>query len=122
MNNQERYIQPHNAREAMEVIQKLFNSYRNAPLTQELLAYHNNLVYRLGSDIHDAAVKENNQALLKDLSTMSDAMHRWTTIRLSGHPFNFKLRHFKPVSENGPKFKRRVHKIHQESNHQASRH
>lgn len=122
MNKQERYIQPKNAREAMELIQKLFNSYRSAPLTQELLTYHNNLVFRLGSDIHDAAVKEGNQELLKDLSTMSDAMRRWTSIRLSGRPFNFKLRHFKPVSENGTKFKRQVHKIHQSGGHRASRH
>ena len=46
-NDDHRYIQPHNAKEAMEVIQRLFNKYRNAPLTNELLAYHNNLVYRL---------------------------------------------------------------------------
>ena len=106
----------------MELIQKLFNSYRSAPLTQELLNYHNNLVFRLGSDIHDAAVQEGDQELLKDLSTMSDAMRRWTAIRLSGRPFNFKLRHFKPVSENGTKFKRQVHKIHQYGGYRASRH
>lgn len=122
MTNQQRFIQPHTAREAMEVIQKLFNQYRSAPLTQELLAYHNNLVYRLGSDIHDAAVKEGNQELLKSLGTMSEAMRRWTVIRLSGRPFNFKLRHFKLVSESGTKFKRRVHKIHQSGGHRASRH
>ncbi|MDO4903831.1 MAG: hypothetical protein Q3959_06190 [Limosilactobacillus sp.] len=106
----------------MELIQKLFNSYRNAPLTSDLLSYHNNLVFRLGSDIHDAAKEEGNEALLKDLSTMSDAMRRWTTIRLSGRPYNFKLRHFKPVTENGTKFKRQVHKIGGNSNHRASRH
>lgn len=122
MNKQERFIKPKNAREAMELIQKLFNRYRNAPLTNELLAYHNNLVYRLGSDIHDAAVREGNQRLLNDLSTMSAVMRRWTTIRLSGRPFNAKLRHFKAVSDNQPKFKRRVHKIHPTSNHRASRH
>lgn len=122
MPDQKRYIQPQSAKEAMEIVQKLFNSYRSAPLTQELLSYHNNLVFRLGSDIHDAAVKEGNPNLLKDLSTMSDTMRRWTAIRLSGRPFNFKLRHFKPVSESGPKFKRRVHKIHQTGGHRASRH
>ena len=109
-------------REALLLIQKLFNSYRNAPLTQELLSYHNNLIFRLGSDIHDAAVKEGQETQLEDLSNLSAAMRRWTTIRLSGRPFNFKLRHFKLVSDQTPKFKRRVHKIHQSGSHRASRH
>lgn len=122
MKQEERYIQPQNTREALLLIQKLFNSYRNAPLTQELLNYHNNLIFRLGSDIHEAAVKEGKQRQLQDLANLSAAMRRWTTIRLSGRPFNFKVRHFKLVSEQTPKFKRRVHKIHPNSNHQASRH
>ena len=121
MKQEERYIQPQNTREALLLIQKLFNSYRNAPLTQELLNYHNNLIFRLGSDIHDAAVKEGQQAQLEDLSNLSAAMRRWTTIRLSGRPFNFKLRHFKLVSDQTPKFKRQVHKIHQSGSHRASR-
>lgn len=36
--NGSRYIQPHDSLEAMELIQKLFNQYRRAPLTPELLA------------------------------------------------------------------------------------
>ena len=49
MNEENRYVQPQNAKEAMELIQKLFNQYRNAPLTAELLQYHNNLIMRLRS-------------------------------------------------------------------------
>ena len=79
MKQEERYIQPQNTREALLLIQKLFNSYRNAPLTQELLSYHNNLIFRLGSDIHDAAVKEGQETQLEDLSNLSAAMRRWTT-------------------------------------------
>lgn len=51
MNEENRYVQPQNAKEAMELIQKLFNQYRNAPLTAELLQYHNNLIMRLQTDI-----------------------------------------------------------------------
>ncbi|WP_242361028.1 hypothetical protein [Limosilactobacillus antri] len=122
MKQEERYIQPQSTQEALLLIQKLFNSYRNAPLTQELLDYHNNLIFRLGSDIHEAAVKEGKRGQLDDLANLSAAMRRWTAIRLSGRPFPFKLRHFKLVSEQTPKFKRRVHKIHQNSGHRASRH
>ena len=55
MKTDQRYIQPHNANEAMTLIQKLFNEYRHAPLTDVLLKYHNNLIYRLKSDIYKAA-------------------------------------------------------------------
>lgn len=118
----QRYIQPDGPEDAMRIIQKLFNSYRNAPLTKDLLNYHNNLISRLQSDILDAAKKTNNQKLLSDLNEMTDIMRRWISIRLSNRPFNAKMRHFKLVSDGGVKFKRHVHKISQSGNHQASRH
>ncbi|MBU3830240.1 MAG: hypothetical protein H9843_05035 [Candidatus Limosilactobacillus merdavium] len=118
----QRYIQPDGPEDAMRIIQKLFNSYRNAPLTKDLLDYHNNLISRLQSDILDAAKKANNQKLLSDLNEMTDIMRRWISIRLSNRPFNAKMRHFKLVSDGGIKFKRHVHKISQSGNHQASRH
>lgn len=118
----QRYIQPDGPEDAMRIIQKLFNSYRNAPLTKDLLDYHNNLISRLQSDILDAAKKANNQKLLSDLNEMTDIMRRWISIRLSNRPFNAKIRHFKLVSDGGVKFKRHVHKISQSGNHQASRH
>ncbi|MGM9907594.1 hypothetical protein [Limosilactobacillus sp.] len=117
-----RYVQPHNAKEAMELIQSLFNKYRNAPLTSELLAYHNNLVYRLQSDIKEAAQQEGDPDRLKELDQMTDIMRSWTNLRLTGHPFKGKMRHFRLVTDDGPKFKRRVHKIHQGGSHRASRH
>lgn len=117
-----RYVQPHSAKEAMELIQRLFNKYRNAPLTNELLAYHNNLIYRLQSDIKQAAQQEGNSDLVGQLDSMTDVMRSWTNLKLTGHPFHGKLRHFKLVTDDGPKFKRRVHKIHQGGNHRASRH
>lgn len=118
----QRYIQPDGPEDAMRIIQKLFNSYRNAPLTKDLLDYYNNLISRLQSDILDAAKKANNQKLLSELNEMTDIMRRWISIRLSNRPFNAKMRHFKLVSDGGVKFKRHVHKISQSGNHQASRH
>ncbi|MDC2843763.1 hypothetical protein [Limosilactobacillus mucosae] len=122
MNEENRYVQPKNAKEAMELIQKLFNQYRNAPLTAELLQYHNNLIMRLQTDIKQAAEEEGQPALLKDLHEMTELMRRWTTIRLSGRPFAGKMRHFHFVANNGQKFKRQVHKMGGSSTHRASRH
>ncbi len=122
MNEENRYVQPQNAKEAMELIQKLFNQYRNAPLTAELLQYHNNLIMRLQTDIKQAAEAEGQTALLKDLHEMTELMRRWTTIRLSGRPFAGKIRHFRFAPANGQKFKRQVHKIGGSSAHRASRH
>lgn len=122
MNEENRYVQLQNAKEAMELIQKLFNQYRNAPLTAELLQYHNNLIMRLQTDIKQAAEAEGQTALLKDLHEMTELMRRWTTIRLSGRPFAGKMRHFRFAPANGQKFKRQVHKIGGSSAHRASRH
>lgn len=122
MNEENRYVQPQNAKEAMELIQKLFNQYRNAPLTAELLQYHNDLIMRLQTDIKQAAEAEGQTSLLKDLHEMTELMRRWTTIRLSGRPFAGKMRHFRFAPANGQKFKRQVHKIGGSSAHRASRH
>lgn len=121
-NNQQRYLQPHSAQEAMEIIQRLFNKYRNAPLTNELLAYHNNLIYRLQSDIKEAAKKEGNPERIQEIDQMTDIMRSWTNLKLTGHPFHGKMRHFQLAVDDGPKFKRHVHRIHQTGGHRASRH
>lgn len=122
MKTDQRYIQPHNANEAMTLIQKLFNEYRHAPLTDVLLKYHNNLIYRLKSDIYKAAEKENNSQQLSDLNQMIQIMEAWTKIRLNNQPFEGKMKNFKLVTNNSPKFKRHLHKIKGTLNHQASRH
>ena len=122
MSAEHRYVQPQNAQEAMELIQKLFNQYRPAPLTPELMAYHNNLIARLEGDIRQAAVAEGSQERLKDLDSMTSLMKDWTSIRLSGRPFAGKMRHFKFVSDQHQHFKSRVHKIKGTSDHRAARH
>lgn len=122
MAEQHRYIQPHNAHEAMTLIQKLFNEYRHAPLTDVLLKYHNNLISRLQSDIHDAAVKEGNVQQLKDLNNMVQVMQTWTRLRLNNQPFEGKMKNFKWVTNRRPKFKAHSHKIRGPLGHRASRH
>ena len=86
-----RYIQPRDSLEAMELIQKLFNQYRRAPLTAELLAYHQNLIERLEGDIHQAAEAEGQANRVQELDRMIKLMKDWTAIRLSGRPFNAKI-------------------------------
>ena len=117
-----RYVQPHNVREAMELIQKLFNQYRNAPLTQELLTYHLNLLTRLQTDIKTAAEQAGDPKLLTGLQTMTAAMQSWSGIRFSGRPFPGKLRHFKLDPGTHPHFKTQVHKIKGTASHRSKRH
>ena len=117
-----RYLKPKNVKEAMETIQKLFNQYRHAALTKELLDYHINLANRLQTDIYREAVRENDKKQLADLANMIVVMHTWTKLRLSNQPFNGKMKNFKLVSQNQPKFKQHVHKIKGNHNYRASRH
>lgn len=117
-----RYVKPQNVHEAMVLIQRLFNEYRNAPLTQELLSYHLNLVQRLQTDILAAAKAEGDQHQLSDLQSMTAIMQSWSPIRLSNRPFPGKMWHFKLDTGQSQHFKRRVHKIAGNHNHRSSRH
>ena len=90
----QRYVQPKNVREAMTVIQDLFNQYRHAPLTTELLNYHDGLIQRLQSDIFVAALRENNPAQQKQLGTMIQAMLSWRQIRVCCQKFIGKMKYF----------------------------
>lgn len=117
-----RYIQPDSALDAMQLIQKLFNKYRHAPLTKELLDYHNNLINRLNGDILQAAQRDGNQKVLKDLTSEVKIMRDWTGIRLAGQPYKGKMRHFKFIPDGGMKFKRIVHHQGASHNYRSSRH
>lgn len=116
-----RYLQPQSAHEALTIIQKLFNSYRNAPLTAELLAYHQQLLRQVTGDIRQAAQSE-GPAILADQAAVAAAMQQWQQERLAGHPFPGKLRHFRLVQPTTTHFKRRVHKLKGATNHRARRH
>jgi hypothetical protein len=118
----QRYIQPQNVHDAMMTIEKLFNQYRHAPLTQELLSYHQNLIGRLQGDIYQEAVRENNAAQLAALTTMIQLMQSWTRTRITNQPFHAKMKHFKFAAENTVQFKRHVIKNNSTSGHRSSRH
>lgn len=117
-----RYVQPTGVEDAMRIIQKLFNSYRNAPLTNDLLDYHNNLIHRLRSDIYQEAQGEKSHPHIAQLDEMIKIMEDWTRIRLANRPFNAKMRHFKLISDNSVNFKRKVHRISQSGSHRGVRH
>ena len=118
----QRYVQPQNVREAMEVIQDLFNQYRHEPLTQQLLNYHLGLTQRLQTDIYVTAVKENDPQQLKQLDGMIEAMKTWTQIRTANRPINAKMNNFKLIASNRPKLKKHSHKIKGQHNFRATRH
>lgn len=118
----ERFVSPQNVREAMLTIEKLFNQYRHAPLTAELLKYHQNLINRLQDDILREAVRENNPRQLEELEKMTASLQSWMRVRMSNQPFQYKMKHFKLVAESSVKYSRRVIKNHSAGNHRASRH
>lgn len=122
MTDSDRYIQPKNVQEAMELIEKLFNQYRHAPVTQELLSYHQQLINRLQSDIYQNAVAENKPGQLESLQQMITAMQTWTSMRLSNQVFQYKMKNFKLVTENHQQFKAHTIKSHTKQSHRASRH
>jgi len=121
-NTNDRYYQPTDLKDAMQTIQKLFNTYTSAPLTPELLAYHQKLVNQLQTNLLPLAQQQADQLRIDQLSEMATVMQDWLKLRLNGQAFNGKMQHFKFASNQQPTFKRRVHKIRGNQNHQASRH
>lgn len=123
MSEKERFYHPSDVEDALREVQKLFNSYRNAPLTQELLTYHEGLVQRLTGDLRAAARNEHRDDLVQATKDMVHAMRGWATVRLANQPYAGRLRHFKFVPDaTGPKFKRHVVKDHGSGTHRSSRH
>lgn len=123
MTDSERYYQPNNSKDAMRQIEKLFNQYKDAPLTQELVDYHQNLITQLDTDIRKAAKNEGIPERIAAVDSMITAMQKWVSIRLSGQSYNGKMEHFKYVANGSkPKFKRRIHKMKGSTGHRSSRH
>ncbi|WP_295746492.1 hypothetical protein [uncultured Limosilactobacillus sp.] len=117
-----RYVQPTGPLDAMKIVQKLFNQYRNAPLTAELMAYHQNLIARLQGDIKQAVNQADDPSLAKGLASMTALMQSWGAIRLSGRPFPGKMHHFKLDVKTAPHYKVKNHKIGGTVTHRSSRH
>ncbi|WP_338207805.1 hypothetical protein [Lactiplantibacillus paraxiangfangensis] len=121
-NDNERYYQPNDIKDALQTIQKLFNTYVDAPLTTELVTYHQKLVNQLQTNLLPLANQSHDQLRVDQINSMMAVMQDWLKLRLSGKPFGGKMQHYKFVSRQKTQFKRRVHKIRGNANHRASRH
>lgn len=122
-NSDKRYFTPNNSKEAMRQIEKLFNQYKDAPLTNELLEYHQSLIQRLNTDILAAAKQEGIAQRVTAIASMTSVMQMWTKLKLKGLAFNGQMKHFEFVKNNAqPKFKSHVHKIKGNQSHRSSRH
>ncbi|MFC6181740.1 hypothetical protein [Lactiplantibacillus daowaiensis] len=121
-NSDERYYQPTDIKDALQTIQKLFNSYTDAPLTPELMAYHQKLVTQLQTNLLPLAKQQHNQLRVDQIASMITVMQDWLKLKMTGQVFNGKMQHFKFVSNDKTTFKRRVHKIKGNQNHRSSRH
>ncbi|GAT17852.1 hypothetical protein [Secundilactobacillus silagei] len=120
---EDRYYQPQNAKDALRYIEGLFNQYAQAPLTMELVAYHQKLVKQIQEDVLPTAEKEGQPAQVENAKQMLATMQSWLRIRMSGQPFAGKMHHFKFEADNAkPKFKRKIIKGRRGGNHRSVRH
>ena len=93
--DQDRYYQPTDSKDAMRFVEKLFNKYKDAPLTDELLAYHQKLIYYVKTSVIETAKAENQPQRVKNAQNMLEVMQDWIRIRALGQPFTGTLRQFK---------------------------
>ncbi|WP_251898366.1 hypothetical protein [Lactiplantibacillus paraplantarum] len=121
-NTDDRYYQPTDIKDALQTIQKLFNTYTDAPLTPELMAYHQKLVNQLATNLLPLAQQQHDKLRATQINSMMAVMQDWLKLRLNGQVFGGKMQHFKFVSSQKAQYKRRVHKIRGNQNHRASRH
>ncbi|RRK10237.1 hypothetical protein D1831_08345 [Lactiplantibacillus garii] len=121
-NENDRYYQPTDIKDALQTIQKLFNTYTDAPLTTELVTYHQKLVNQLQTNLLPLAQQAHDQLRVTQINSMVTVMQDWLKLRLNGQAFGGKMRHYQFVSNQQTQFKRRVHKIRGNANHRASRH
>lgn len=119
----DRYYQPNSAKDALRYIEGLFNQYAQAPLTMELIAYHQKLINQIQEDILPTAQKAGQSMQVANANQMVQTMQSWLRIRMSGQPFAGKMRHFKFEPDNAqPKFKRKVIKGRRSGGHRSVRH
>ncbi|ANK60658.1 hypothetical protein [Loigolactobacillus backii] len=97
---EDRFYQPKDSKDAMRYVENLFNQYKDAPLTDELLRYNQKLVRYLSGNIVDEATREGHPDRAKAAQQMAAAMDEWVRIKALGKPFTGKMKHFKIVSGN----------------------
>ncbi|MHA8263319.1 hypothetical protein ACYATO_06440 [Lactobacillaceae bacterium Melli_B3] len=118
-----RYYQPKDAKDAMRYIEKLFNSYKDEPLTQALLEYHQKLIQQIATNVIPIAKQEDNPKRVESAQEMEKVMQQWIRAKLMGQPFNGQMHHFRfEANDSKPKFKRHNVKVNGNNNLRASRH
>lgn len=121
--SEERYYQPKDSKDAMRYIERLFNRYKDAPITQALVDYNHNLTASLRDDIATAAVNEGAPKRRDTALSMANEMDRWARVRAAGQPYHGRLRHFKFEGEAASlRFKANQLKNHQTGSLRATRH
>lgn len=112
MPNNNRYYQPKDSKDAMRYVEKLFNKYKNAPLTDALLQYHQKLIYYLQTSVISAAQREKQPQRQQAAENMIAIMQDWIRIRALGKPFTGSLKGFKVTNHQTPTYKHARGKLH----------
>ncbi len=112
MNEENRYYQPKDSKDAMRYVEKLFNKYKNAPLTDALLQYHQKLIYYLQTSVITAAQQEHQPQREKAAKNMIAIMQDWIRVRALGQTFNGSLKGFKVTKNKHIKYKHARGKLH----------
>lgn len=94
----DRFYQPTNSKDAMRKIQKLFNQYCQAPLTNELLQYHFKLLNQVKTNVLPVAKTENVPERIHAAQSIIATMEKWLTLRLAGKPYQGQMKHFRFVA------------------------
>ncbi|MFD0898356.1 hypothetical protein [Loigolactobacillus binensis] len=97
MVKQGRYYQPQDTKDAMRYVEKLFNQYKDAPLTDELLRYNQKLMTYLTVSVVNEAQQNGQPERAKTAQAMAAALAGWVQIKAAGKPFFGEMRHFKIV-------------------------
>jgi len=123
MPNSNRYYQPTNSKDAMRKIQKLFNQYCQAPLTNELLQYHFKLLNQVKTNVLPIAKTENVPERIQAAQSIIEIMENWLSLRLAGKDYHGKMQHFHFVSDHDVlHYKRHEIKVKSNHNFRSSRH
>lgn len=89
-NTDNRYYQPTDIKDALQTIQKLFNTYTDAPLTPELMTYHQKLVNQLATNLLPLAQQQHDKLRITQINSMMAVMQDWLKLRLNGQVFGGK--------------------------------
>ncbi|MCD2257254.1 hypothetical protein ACNAN0_08335 [Agrilactobacillus fermenti] len=102
---QDRFYQPKDAKDAIRFVSELFNQYKDAPLTDALVAYNQKLINYLENDVAQAAVQEHNQVRRQRALEMATTLRHWVPTRLEGQYMRGKMHNGRLTKQNNTKYK-----------------